>query len=445
MRLARHLLYVPTNRPCAEQIEQLAQEALLIRKTAGSCLVAIVEHHDGPWSAAHRQALAAARDRHGIDVAHMNWAATTAFLRAVVDGVDAPAEERERLFALLRPSAVAYGAGPNKAALLAAAAGARVLHRRDSDVRVDERPDLGPVYPCVLETKAIDARVVDLGLEVQSGALADDDVVAFVGTDAFGSAVHDRRDLLTVDARHIVEIELLASPDASREALMQETAQYLIAAPDLRYDRDFFEEDVNARTCVGSACVADIFLELPEMPIHRTLGSDYLGRNALRFLGRPIIYHSRKVRHRYEAARAEQSDLGAVVDYACRDLRHMIIWPVLVAHHRTLRARPGDFLDAAGRLDTKAYTASLFAALEASMPIMTGMPKAFAAIYRTASDETDDAARRERLRAVAEAVEHGPNFVADVAQGLRDYAFLIGHWPALIASARRTGPDSVML
>ena len=41
--------------------------------------------------AAH-PALAAARARHGIDVVHMNWAGTAAFLRAVVDGADVQAD-----------------------------------------------------------------------------------------------------------------------------------------------------------------------------------------------------------------------------------------------------------------------------------------------------------------------------------------------------------------
>ncbi|MGF7206588.1 hypothetical protein GGE65_001149 [Skermanella aerolata] len=441
-----NLIYVPTDRQCADQVEQLAQEALLIRERTGSCLVALIEHADRPWSGAHRDALAAARTRHGIDVAHMNWAGTAAFLRAVVDGAGLLANERERLLTLLHPREAAYGAGPNKAALLAAAVGARVLHRRDSDVRIDDRPGLGPAYPCVLELQAIDARVVELDLEVASGTLAAADIVSFVGTDAFGSAVHDRRDLLAVDVRHVVEIELLASPDASREALMRETDQYMVSGPDIRHDRDFFEEDVNARTCVGASTIADIFLELPEMPIRGTLGSDYLRRNALRFLGRPIIYHSRKVLHRYDATRAGQCDLDAVVDYARRDLRHMIVWPVLVAHHRTLRARPADFLTTSGGVDTAAYLTSLLAALEASMPIMTGMPTAFATIYRTAAGETDDAARRGRLLAVAEAVEHGPDFVEEVAQGIHDFAFLIRHWPALVASARCTPlPEAILL
>ena len=40
-----NLIYVPTDRQCADQVEQLAQEALLIREKAGGCLVAQAAHH----------------------------------------------------------------------------------------------------------------------------------------------------------------------------------------------------------------------------------------------------------------------------------------------------------------------------------------------------------------------------------------------------------------
>lgn len=440
--MSEHLIYVPTNRPCAPVIELLAEEAAVVRDATGGCAVAVIEHSAQPWTEAHREALRDACDRAGVDALHMDFDGTSDFLRRVVDGVEVPEAVRARLFGLLQPTGVSYGAGPNKAALLACATGARVLHRRDSDVGVAEREGTGKLYPAALEVQAIDRRFGDLELEVKSGRLDDDAVVAFVGTGAFGSAVHDRRDLLAVDVRHIVEIELLATPEASREALMQETEQYMMSGPGIQHERDFFEEDIHARTCMGACTMADIFFELPEMPIEGTLGSDYLRRNALRYLGRPIVYHSRKIPHYYEPHREEQRDLEAVVDYARRDLRHMIIWPVLIGHHRAIAANPEAFVRPGGALDTAAYSANLLAALDTHTERMRSMPAAFARIYGEAAAEATDPARAERLRAISTAVEHGPDFAQEVIDGIADYVFLIEHWPALVASARRTSADT---
>lgn len=425
-----HLLYVPTNRDCTHQIGQLAAEARVIGEATGSCTLAVIEHGDLPWSAQHRSALAERTAGTGIPALQLTAAGAQSFLTDVIGRARVPAPEASRLQALLNPQEVAYGAGPNKAALLAAACGSRFLHRRDSDVVVDDWP-AGPAYPGVPEVLALGRTLGELGIGGPGGGAA----IRFVGTSSFGNAPHDRRDLLAVGERFVIDLELLATPEESPEKLLEETRQYLVVDPGVRYCEDFFEVDTTGRTVMLACAMADVFLELPEMPIMRTLGSDYLRRNALRYLGCPIVFHSRKVRHRYDAKRAGQQDLAGVIDYARRDLRHMVLWPVLARHHEGLRAEPGAFLDPQGALDLAAYTRNLLAALEAALPTMADLPPSFAAVYRSAAAATADPQLARRLHAVADGVDCGGDYVAEVVQGIRDFVFLIGHWRALVDAA----------
>lgn len=431
--MLRNLLYVPTNRCCIDQISQLAREAQLICEHSGPCPIALIEHDDAQWSAQHKEALTKAREQYGVDAIHMTRAGAGVFLADVIGRLGLAEADSARLLALLNPRDLAYGAGPNKAALLAAAAGCRVLYRRDSDVRVDEWPS-GLAYPCISESKALGKTIGELGIE-DTREHRTTDSICFVGTSSFGNAPHDRRDLLAVDEKYLIELELLAAPDESPEKLLEETRQYLIIDPEIRYTRDFFEVDLTGRTVMLACAMADIFLELPEMPIHRMLGTDYMRRNALRYLGRPIIFHSRKVCHRYDLERASQANLAAVIDYAQRDLRHLIIWPVLCQHHQTMRNRSSELVADQGALNTSAYAANLLNALEDATDTMTGMPEAFAAIYRTAANAASDKARAKRLLQIAEGIDSGPDYIREVVEGIADYVFLIKHWRALIDSA----------
>ncbi len=421
---ATSLLYVPTNRRCTEQIGELLAEAGVIAATRGRCVAALVEHAEEPWTPEHAAALASADRPERVSVMHATREATARFLRAVVARARVGPQVAQRLGDLLDPDGVAYGAGPNKAALLAIALGADVVHRRDSDVRADHWAS-GPAYPCVPESEVIGTPVSAPGV---------DGPVLFAGTSSFGNPPHDRRDLMAAGEGFVVDLELLASPGESHEALLNETRAYLVRDPMTRYQDDFTELDPGGRTTMSACAMAGVFRQLPEMPMRGTLGTDYLRRNLLRFCGSPIMFHSRKVVHRYDPGRAAQADAAAVNDYAHRDLRHLIVWPVLASHHRRIQHEPQRFMTA-GCVDVDAYCDSLHSSLEASLPVMAGVPARFADVYRRAAAAAGDAAAGVRLLGVAESVESGPDFVGEVVAGLDDFAFLVRYWPSLVQAA----------
>lgn len=430
--MSTNLLYIPTNRRCSDRLDELAQEARVISRTGRSCTVALIEHQEAPWTPEHRGILNRVRHIYGVDALHVTHTAAARFLTAVIGrlGLDAP--NAERLSAMLNPKELAYGAGPNKAALIAAALGCGSVHRRDSDVLVDDRPS-GPAYPCVPEIEALGRPVTEL-FQGENDC-AGDEVVRFVGTSAFGSPPQDRRDLWAAGEEFIVELERLGSPHRTTEYLREDMRQYLIIDPGIRYTEEFLEIDRIGRTVMSCCAMTDIFRQLPEMPIHGALGSDYMQRMLLQDLGTPLVFHSRKVRHRYSKAREEYRDSDTGIDYAQRDLRHLMLWPVLTHHRAALKRSPRAFMTDDGILDTQRYTDNLSAALLEKLPEISETPAAFSSIYRRASDHVADGNVAARLRKVADAIDGGRNFVDEVTEGIRDYCFLCRHWHDLIASA----------
>ncbi len=436
--MPKNLLYVPTNRNCTGLISQLAEEAKLI----GNCTIAIIEHGDASWSESHREALQEQGSQYGIDVIHMTRAHADDFLQKIVDSTGLSDEVSRQLLALLNPCGVSYGAGPNKAALIAAALRCSAMYRRDSDVLIDQW-STGPAHPCISESIALKQPLASLGLQKSGKTAGNYQNIHFVGTSSFGNAPHDRRDLLSVDEHFVTRIELLASPDESPEKLRDDNRQYLLVDPEIRYEEDFFELDETGRTVMLCCAMHEIFLELPEMPVLSTLGTDYMRRNTLRYLGSPIVYHSRKVKHSYEPDRAKQVDIKAIVDYAERDLRHMLFWPILTRHHAFLQQQPELFINADGQLDSQAYCRYFLQALEHSRGIMSDMPEKFAAIYREASLQAKDPLCAKRLTAVAEGIEQGPDYVAEVVKGVKDYVLLMTHWATLV-NAAKCNSDALM-
>lgn len=189
-----------------------------------------------------------------------------------------------------------------------------------------------------------------------------------------------------------------------------------------------------------SACaLSKAFRDLPEMPLAGTLGTDYLRRNLLRHLGRPLIFHSRKVRHRYDEDRLRQIRPAAVNAYAQRDLRHLILWPILVRHHDTLQRSPELFLTDTGGLEVSRYMDSISTARDHVTPEVADLPSRFPAIYRTAARIVKDRVVAARLHGVADSVESGPDFVREVIEGVDDFCFLLRHWCALVNAATRSG------
>ncbi len=432
---------MPSHRPGEDSIADGIEETRLLDGTTGESYAFVLIEHDREHEETHAELLrklAAGQDVRYLHLTRDRW---DAGLAAVLGSGSLSAPVRERVRRLLTPEAVAYGSGPNKCALLAAALGVTVVHRRDSDQVADIR-DGEKAFPGVLEAAAIGKMVTDLpgNPSAADGGSAASAPVRFVGSSIFGDSGHDRRDLLASGEEHLIALERLSRPGLTLSELTAAAHRKFAVDPVLRHEGDFWDSDDPGRVSVGVACVKDMFYEVPEMPIERMLGSDYYHKSLAGALGYPVVYHSRKMRHTYDPVRAANTDLPTVTAYALRDLRNVMFLPVRAGLCGAVAERPDYFTDDAGRLRQDRLADQLEAVYRQHAPGMRETPRRYSEIYAAAAAWADPGLA-PRLRAVAQASAQARGTVLDdIRQGVEDYSLLIRAWKELIANAAAMRP-----
>lgn len=431
---------MPTNRPCAPAIYDAVLECgVLQEETSHEYIFLLVEQGQAGFEE-NADALRRAARLYGLRCIHLTQARWDAIISMVLRAAAFSSSDAERIRALLSPRLVAYGAGPNKAFIVAAALGVNAVHRRDSDQVLDERSD-GKAFPGILEARAIGRPAGDVIPLVNKGSLSAAELsepVYFVGSNLFGDPGHDRRDLLAAGAEYVLKLEELSRPTTPLSELRAAAHNKFVAEPRIRHPDDFYEVCDSKRTAIGVSCLHRMFLELPENPICDTLGSDYFQKTLLYQLGRPVLFQSRKMRHSYDPERAGNRDLVKVVDYALRDLRNLILLRIRSALNRDVREHREAYLLPDGSLDADQYADGLLKVGKAELPQAAEIPAEYSNVYDLAADRTSGALQA-RLRAVAAASGSGnSDFVADVHRGVLDYSWLIRHWRRLVRTASAT-------
>lgn len=439
MILVRRALYIPTDRPCGDAIRHgIAECAELRRETGEECLFLLAEHERHPREREHEELVRRYAREYGVTALPLTAEAWEGLADTLGRLAFPDLASRARLRSALLPRGVAYGSGPNKAAIVAAALGVDVLHRRDSD----QEPQLvegRPRYPGVLEAGAVGRPVAGLSVVNPQDALPHhgDAEVRFVGGTVYGDSPQDRRDVLAAGHEFAVRLQNLTRPEStSREEVSADVERYFTEELRTHHDEDFLELDPDvAKVEMGVSCVGGFFRELPEMPLPDTLGSDYRLRNLLSQLSSPVVYQSRKMRHIYRDDRKRQASLERVVDYALRDLRLVLLWIVSWRQAELIRAAPATYLRADGHIDNERIAASLEQALVETLPAVREAPARFAAIHRDAAAASSGELAR-RLSAVAEAAaKREEELAGDIVSGVGTYAWLVRVWPSVIAAA----------
>jgi Family of unknown function (DUF6271) len=433
----QHLLYVPTHRPARDAAEAYMHECARLSGLLNAPVpFVLIEATRGPWVPQHGELLRKLSGELGVPAYHVTVDAFERFLGALLHRhLRASRGEALYLAYLLQPLGTAYGAGPNKAALAGAALGATVLHRRDSDTLPPSSHDMVR-FPGELEIEAIGKPLRDVALR-GDGSTDAHELVRIVASAYQGDPPHDRRTLFDAGVEFAREIERLGSPDASDEELNESIKEYFLDEPQRSYDDDFLELDMTGRTEMGVSCLYGVWRELPEMPLQDTLGCDYMQKNLSYKLRRPVVFHSRKVRHTYESTRSARRAQVAV-EYAMRDLRYLLLWRVWVAHNRNIEARPQAFLSPAGVLSNEAYADSFERARsdadrDALVEVITG----FARVHEAAA-KTAQGALADLLSATSAAAQRaGEKLIDEVLRGIDDFCFLVRAWPRLIDAAQQ--------
>lgn len=439
--ISGRLFYIPTNRPCESALSSYLQEAAHLANTQDAPVTfALIETADAPHVSIHSQIIAQAVDNTGLRAVHLTAKAQNIFLQKLVSVAGFKGEEAAKISALLLSKEVSYGAGPNKAALLAAALGADTLHRRDSDTEpmiIEDRP----CYASELEARYAGSNLRDYASEInKSDEVEQDSVILFVGSDYSGDLPVDRMELAELSVDLMMEHDRLEHPNASREEHEETVRSYFLERNEASYSGDKVEVDMTGATELGVSCIHRVFLQLPEMPISNTLGCDYFQKNLLYRLDWPVIYHNRRVVHRYTSDRDTRSNGEQFIRYNLMDARYKLLWRIWSRHNRNMEAHVDELLNAqeGGLIDTEWYANSFDGAA-------SGVPREelrsiiddLASIYRQAFKLSNNNSKFKQLAELL--ASRREQLIDEVLTGISDYTALIRAWPRLITAAGELG------
>ncbi len=402
------LVYVPTNRPFEAAFRSVVDEVESVR--AGSDVRLLVIDDCAPEASRANGELAgwAARER-GCDVEVLTPDRWRGLVNDIVAMIPSGRAEAARS-ALLKPTG-SYGAGPNKASLVAAVVGAATLHRRDSDQITGVDPASG--------RSPLDVELELLGTTARCA-----------GSSLTGEPTLDRRDLQADSPDFARRID-----DLSRRSRARGPA----AAPERRVVEGgvAVERDQTGAVEMGIAALRDVHEWIPEMPAVGILGSDYFQKGLLYQLDVPVLYHELSARHVYEPWRAEQNDAAHLGWYAVAEMRFSILRAHWNTFNEALRERRTDLLG--DEFDSALYGDLFVGALESGAERSVRIATEFAAIYKEAAAGASGAVRDRldvRVAALEGAVDDAPGYVAEA---IREFAGLARMWPDLVKAADRLG------
>lgn len=430
------LLYLPTHRPARRAIEQgLLEAAWANRQAPDTTLFCLIEHGLAKaQTAAHRAAIAANTHATATPWLQIDDGKAVAFVDRLLSRLGTDSSAEDRLKQMLLPAGLSYGRGPNLAALLAMAIGCQLVHRRDSDVFIDEaHPE---PLPIAMELEVVGrslASVSDRVRLIDEFDAASVATVRAVGTSSFGSLTLDRRDLIIAGLEFLVQFQQLGRPGTDRGSVESEAIQYFIDAPAVRYAESFFEIDIANRVEMEACCFAGVYRHIPEMPTD-IIGCDYMAKDAVWRSRDGLVFHSRKVRHEYEPAREEHADESADCGYVLRDVMYLQMGRIWQKHSQQMEP----FWSSHRGIecfDSSVYADSFIEAAGASGPALAEVREGAARIYAAAAAASRGSVAT-RLRAAAEAIDAAGSSLDDhVRNAVSDYSLLVSEWSRLCEAA----------
>jgi hypothetical protein len=434
------LFYVPTNRLCVASLSSYVEEAAHLQKLQSAPVTFALIENDRMASDEHSAVMAEASATLTLPTIHFTALRCRAFAAALVANAQLDSEEASKVLALLTQPPHAYSAGPNMAALLAAAIGADTLHRRDSDT-MPLLYEGRVLYPSELEALYIGKPLSAFVQEKGGLASPDGDApILYVASDYDGDPPVDILELAELSLDLALDYEQLKHPHATRESLQTRWREYYRDRTAIKYTSDTVAIDTTGLTEVGVSCCHRLFLDLPEMPIRETLGCDYFQKNLLYRLGWPVLYHNRRVAHRYSGDRNTRDNDDAFLRYNLSAARYLVLRRIWLVHNRQLEARRVALLqaDRESLINSATYAQSLAEAQEAvSKDEMLHIVEGLATIYARAFELSPE--RTKFARIADTMLREKWRLVDDVAAGVHDYLFLIRNWSRLVLAARRTG------
>lgn len=435
----RPLIYIPTNRLCSPAIiEQLLESRWVAESQSGQPIFLLIDSSDAETSAKHDKTI---RDNlpSGVRGVHLTQSRQDAFVGLLT--AELSSQDRADATRLLLPAGISYGRGPNLAALVAVSADCTTVHRRDSDGYHD--PSRSADWPVELELRALGepySAFLDLLQSPAAGPQFRTTRIELAGSGMFGSPTIDRRDLFETSEQLGVQLQALGRPGVDLEEVRVEARRYLIQEPRTRYSTDFFSLEESARVEMGNVgIVASALTLIPEMPTG-IIGCDYMVKDLLWRLGRPEVFHSRKLLHLFDAVRdTADSRTETQLDYVIRDVQYLQFGRVHSLVGKQM-SQSLEMFEAKGHFLPSNYAEQFrqaaIDAKEEMRRVRTGAVKIYAEAAKLAHSGISEKFARvsERLQERGEAIDR------EVVDSVNEFARLIDLWPALLDAARLINP-----
>ncbi|MEV1022033.1 DUF6271 family protein [Streptomyces sp. NPDC050264] len=429
--MRRICLTLPTNRPCADTLSALGEEAAYAAETFDvEVRLLVLDSADAPAREQHRAVLRSLPADPRIAVHHLDEAEQRDFLRRAIARADTP--KPDLLLDLMLPDRVSYGACTNRAFLIAAALGCDSVHRRDSDSRY-QSVDGRPVFPVHHELRTLGRRAVDAAAMVDETVLAtahQGRSVAMVGGSFVGELSVDIAEIKALDPDVYADIVGLWAPghwsDEQRKDLAAESFLGAGVEP-FAHDRSLLTLVDPMRVDMCNIAFHGVHERVPLPPATDTIGSDYFLIHLVHDAALPGVLHNRDIVNFYTGERRTHAGFLA---YQLRFAKFLL--SMLYLHHVYERmAEAGEtLLDGRGqvRADLVARLIRESAGLDRAENVRR--LDVLDAAYRQLGDKYEElvddlAVRRERL-------------LDEARRDMEDFALLTEGWETLVHAARVT-------
>lgn len=331
-----------------------------------------------------------------------------------------------------------YSCGVNKAILLACAANATSIHRRDSDTYVFKAGDL----PIVVELSYLGKTAATIvQLPATSTVFDVQRPIVGVGTDYTGDVPLDRSEFVEYFPELLLCHEQVIHPDKCGEELQR--------IVDRKYHRSeqpgqpgSLGYDESGDVEMGCVAFLDPTAIAPELPVDQTLGSDYFHKNLTFRLQQPVLYHGARVAHENRERSDRVVSLDAYVDYALRDVRFKLMKTVW----RVLNGEIAQHVASGSHITLQHFIADGYqkciraASCGVSPQTLTRTVDATAMIYQLAAKQAEQSGLGIRAHLAAadfEIRKQRENMIADIMAAFVDYAELVSIWPRLVSAASK--------
>ncbi|MFD0274721.1 DUF6271 family protein [Kitasatospora sp. NPDC127111] len=428
-------LTLPTNRPCADTIAAIGEEAAYAAGRFGADVhLLILDSSDAPTFAVHAKAAAALPPQAGVTVHHLDEERQRAFLRTVIrrSGAAGP----DDLLDLMLPDAVSYGACTNRAFLLAAALGCTSVHRRDSDSAY-QLLDGEPVFPIHHELLSLGRRAADAAAGVTETLLDPvhaEKPVAMVGSSFVGELSVDIGEIRELDEELYYKVVGLWAPaGASEEERRELVDDSFVGAGTEPFTADRSVLDLPDIWRVDMCNIGldhEVYERIPLPPATDTIGSDYFLLHVVRDATLPGVVHNRNIVNYYTPERRTGPGFTA---YQLRFTKFLLSMLYLYPVYSDLEEALGDLLDERHRVRVDAVLDSVRRSTGADraenhrrLAVLDDCYRRLGGKYAEFADHL--APRRARLLDEAQA-------------DAESFARLIEAWGPLVAAARDTGLD----